>query len=170
MASSSSSSNSIPLHPSPALSVCCKCITTRCVQYKYMVALSSQHPSQAYGKSAPSCTAAMTPTRAGAVSGSQHDAQQHRSTPVQGPPSRPSPWHNSTYLHVCWECPADLLGVRQVEVVHGVDELLTGFCQPRVEAFLLPDAAHAAASVVVARQHQGIIREGEQLGVDVIIQ
>lgn len=111
----------------------------------------------------------MTP-RAGAVSWSPHVAQQHRSTPAQGPPSRPSPWPTSTYLHVCWQRPADLLGVRQVEAVHGVDERLPGFCQPGVEAFLLADAAHAAAFVVVARQHQGVVREGEQLAVDVFIQ
>lgn len=79
-------------------------------------------------------------------------------------------WEVSTILHVCWQGPADLLRVWQVEVVHQVYELLSGLRQPWVAALLGSNAAHASALVVMPWEHQGVFWQGEQLAVNVVIQ
>lgn len=58
----------------------------------------------------------------------------------------------------------------QVQVVHQVDKFLPALCEPWVAALLSPYAAHAATLVVVTRQHQGVLWEAEELGVDVVVQ
>lgn len=58
----------------------------------------------------------------------------------------------------------------EAEVVHDFDELLTRLGQPGVEHLFLCDGAHAAALIVMAWQHQGVVWQGEELVVDVVIQ
>jgi len=60
--------------------------------------------------------------------------------------------------------------VWQIEIVHDLDELLTGLGQPGIEQLLLCNRGHAAALVVMAREHQGVVWKGEELVADVVIQ